>query len=125
MTPPHATDLVEFLQDTVEDALRSVIHYHEDGHEVVYVREDIAPQYSDEEITDIVQDLGIEAFGKSMQEKFYVHGDLHCTVRCFEDAIEMNFLANQREGIAVALDAEAFAANRTFIGKCMDIAGTG
>lgn len=35
----------------------------------------------------------------------------------------MNLRMGNREGIGVVLDAEAFVAQQTFIGKCMETAG--
>jgi hypothetical protein len=72
---------------------------------------------------EVVEDLGFEALTKPMQEELYVHGSLNCTVKCFEDAIEMNFPFSEREGVAVSLSGEAFVTQQTFIGKCMETVG--
>ncbi|USZ68476.1 hypothetical protein NGM10_01750 [Halorussus salilacus] len=117
-TPSEA--LTEFLQDYVGDHLRSVIFYDEDGAELLYVRDDVAEQYSEDEIGRVVDDVRLEAVEKPHQEDLYAHGRLNCTVRCFDDAVEMHFPRDETSGTAVALDGEVFAVHNTFVGKCME-----
>ncbi|WP_276271027.1 DUF7522 family protein [Haloarcula litorea] len=117
--------VAEFLEAEVGDALRSVIYYAEDTFEVVYARGDVREQYDDEDLERVRQELGVTSFGKPAMEELYVHGELRCTVHCFEDAIEMQFVASDTEGIAVALDPAAFVTQRTFIARCMAEAGFG
>lgn len=115
--------LTEFLQAEVGDELRSVIHYDENTFELVYARDDVAEQYTESDLENVRQDLGVASFGKPVLEDLYVHGDLQCTVHCFENAIEMMFLVSETEGIAVGLDPAAFVTHRTFIGRCLEEAG--
>lgn len=117
--------LVEFLLGQVGENLRSVVRYDTDGYDIVYVREDVGDQYSEADLEAVARDLGIDAFEKGHQEGLYVHGALNCTVRCFDDAIEMNFLFEHGDGIAVSLDGETFATQQTFIGKCLDLVDAG
>lgn len=116
-------DLIDFRRDTVGDNLRSVIYYHEDGYNLQFILDDVEPLYSEEEIEEVVQDLGVNAFGKPQQERFYLHGNLNCTNRCFEEAIEMNILLSDREGIGVALDDDASPDLQTFVGECIRTIG--
>ncbi len=65
--------------------------------------------------------MRLEAIERAHQEDLYIHGSLNCTIRCFEDAIEMHFTHGELCGTAVALDGEAFAVQNTFVGTCLDI----
>ncbi|PSP54789.1 hypothetical protein BRC82_08635 [Halobacteriales archaeon QS_1_67_19] len=112
--------LTEFLQECVGEHLRSVIFYEEDDTEIVYVRDDVADQYTDEEVERIVREVRLEAVEKPHQESLYEHGPLNCTVRWFEDAVEMHFTHDETSGTAAAMDGEVFAIHDTFIGRCMD-----
>lgn len=123
MAPRDPERLTEFLKSEVGDELRSVIYYDEDTFDLVYARDDVREQYTESELEDVRQDLGITSFGKPALEGLYVHGDLQSTVHCFEDAIEMQFLLSDTEGIAVGLDPAAFVTHRTFIGRCLEEAG--
>ncbi|MFC7080377.1 DUF7522 family protein [Halorussus caseinilyticus] len=120
MSVTSSEALTEFLRNRVGDHLRSVIYYDDDGGEVLYVREDVADQYTDDDIDQVVRDVRLEAVEKPHQESLYEHGPLNCTVRSFDDAVEMHFPHDETSGTAVALDGEVFAIHGTFIGQCMD-----
>lgn len=121
MSKPPSEALTEFLTDRVGDHLRSVLRYDEDGGELVYVRDDVAERYSTAEIKRVFQDVRLEGMGKPHQEDLYDHGSLNCTVRSFDDAVEMYFPRDETTGVAVSLDGEVFAINNTFIGKCIEL----
>lgn len=120
MAPKAVTDLVAFLKDH-SDNLRSVAHYSEDQRELVYVRDDVAKEYTDEEVDEVFNHLWMEAFGKPVQEDVYSHTDLRCLVSHFGDAVEMNFLLGDHTGVAVAFDADAFATQQLFVMHCREI----
>lgn len=112
--------LAGFLRERVGDHLRSVVHYTAGDHEVVYARDDVLAQYSREEVAAVVDELGIESAERPIKEGLYVHGDLDCTIRCFQRGIEMHFIVEDGEGVAVSLDPEAFVAQGTFVGRCLE-----
>lgn len=119
MTETSAEALTEFLRARVGDHLRSVIQYDDAGADLLYVRDDVADEYTDDEVERVVRDVRLEAVEKPHQESLYEHGPLDCTIRCFEDAVEMHFPHDERSGTAVALDGEVFAIHNTFVGECM------
>lgn len=123
MHPPNPEQLTTFLVDELDDDLRSVIHFAEDTFDLIHVRDDVRERYSDDDLEEVRQDLTFGSLAKPALEDVYVHGDLYCTVRCFENAIEMLFLQSDTEGIAVALEPAAFVAQRSFVGKCLEEAG--
>lgn len=115
--------LTDFLENRAGDHLRSVLRYDADEKNVVHVRDDVADEYSDDEVAAVMQDLRLEAIEKSYQENLYDHGGLNCTVRCFDDAIELHFPRDETAGTVVALDADVLEAEATFVGECMDALG--
>ncbi|MFC4450010.1 DUF7522 family protein [Halorussus aquaticus] len=119
MSVTSAEALTEFLQDRVGDHLRSVIYYDESGGDVLYVRDDVVDEYTDDDIEQVVRDVRLEAVEKPHQESLYEHGPLNATIRCFGEAVEMHFPHDETSGTAVALDGEVFAMHNTFIGQCM------
>jgi hypothetical protein len=114
--------LAEFLHEGVGDGLRSVIYYDSEEYEVVFVREDVA-DFDEQDIDGIVADLWADSYEQGIREDLRGHGPLACTVWAFEEAIEMHFVADERRGVAVALDTETFLAQSTFIGQCLEVAG--
>ena len=115
--------LAEFLHERVGDGLRSVIYYDPDDYEVVYLREDVAGEYTESRIEDIITDLWADSYEQGVREDLRRHGRLNATTWVFEDAIEMHFVADERQGIAVALDTETFLAQNTFVARCLSVAG--
>jgi hypothetical protein len=118
---PKSKELVRFLREHVGDLLRSVLYYDVDSCGLLYIRDDVADTYDERERANVLRDMRLEAIEKSHQEDLYFHGPLDCTIRCFEDAIEMHFLHGERCGTVVALDGEAFAVQNTFVGSCQNI----
>jgi hypothetical protein len=124
MASVNVERFVDYLLERLGDDLRSV-GWHADGEfEVVHAREDVLDEYTEEEVEQVFRDLGIESIEKGLLEDLYEHGRLNCTVRCFEDAIEMHFVVDRGKGIAVAMEPAAFVAHETFIGECMRRVGT-
>ncbi|WP_435178668.1 DUF7522 family protein [Halorussus sp. AFM4] len=120
MTETPSEALTEFLRERVGDHLRSVLAYDDEGADLLYVRDDVADQYTDEEMARVADDVRLEAIDKPHQESLYEHGRLDATVRSFEDAVEMHFPHDETSGTAVALDGEVFAIHDTFLGQCMN-----
>lgn len=123
MSRTAADELATFLESQVGDNLRSVAYYDGEEYDVTYVRDDVASEYSPDEVERVFEDIRLEGFTKPHQEGLYHHDSLNCTMRCFDDAVEMHFALNDRRGIAVAFDAEALSAQRTFVGRCLEVLG--
>ena len=122
MSQVYPYRLADFLRAQVGDGLRSVIYHDRDEYEVVFVREDV-DDYDGAEIDDIVTDLWADSHEQAIREDIRRHGALNCTVWVFDDAIEMHFVADERQGVAVALDTQTFLAQSSFIRQCLGIAG--
>ncbi|MFC7136441.1 hypothetical protein ACFQRB_07650 [Halobaculum litoreum] len=54
MSSGRADHLVQFLRREAGDYLRAALHYSADDHEVLYVRDDVRDEYSDEELAAFV-----------------------------------------------------------------------
>lgn len=120
MATAVSEDLVEYLEDRAGDYLRSVVHYEEADYEVLYLRDDVAEQYTEEKIEKVIQELKFEAMESNFQEQLYVHGGLGCTLRVFEKAVELHFPYDGYEGAAVALDPEAAQQLHSFVNDCLE-----
>ncbi|NEU56321.1 hypothetical protein [Halorussus sp. MSC15.2] len=114
--------LTEFLHAQVGDGLRSVIYHDREGYEVVFVREDV-DDFSETEIDNIVADLWANSYEQAIREDLRGQGPLNCSVWVFGEAIEMHFVADERQGVAVSLDTETFLAQNSFIRQCLGVAG--
>jgi len=113
--------LADHLQKRAGEYLRSVIHYDVDDYTIVYMREDVEAQYSEEDIDDVVNQLFSENFFTGKQEELYVHGNLQCTIHCFSHGVEMHFPMLDPQGAAVSLDPQATEELYSFVGDCLTL----
>lgn len=111
MATRMATRLENFFEQRTDENLRSIVKYEEESYDIVYLRDDVAEQYTTEEIESAIDDSRMESLTAPIYENTYSedHGQLTCLVQCFENVIEMNFVLEDGVGAAVALDAEAMA----------------
>lgn len=118
-----AGKLETFFQEETGGNLRSIIKYEMDDRELTYLREDVAEQYSAEELEDAIDDSRMESWSAPMYEGIYPegHGGLTCLVKCFENVIEMNFVLDDGVGSVVALDVEALDGNYGLVSQAREI----
>jgi hypothetical protein len=118
MAQSAADALHEFLDGEVGDLLRMIARYDRSGHEVTYLRDDVT-----HDVDVAVEDHRLEALSTDHFRRLFGpgHGELTCIVKCFEDAVEMNFPLSKTRGVGVSLDAEAMAESKLFVGACRDV----
>lgn len=106
-----ASRLEEYFQERTNGNLRSIVIYEPDDSEIIYLRGDVADQYTKSELNEAVDDSRMESLSAPIYENLFSHdhGDITCLVKCFENVIEMNFVLADGKGTAVALDSEAMA----------------
>jgi len=73
-----------------------VSYYDAEDYEIVYLCDDVADQYSDTDHERVGREVRLESVTRPQQEGLYVHGRLECTVKAFEDAVEMHFPSRTR-----------------------------
>lgn len=115
--------LETFFQEESDGNLRSIIKYEMDDRELTYIRDDVAEQYSAEELEDAIDDSRMESLSAPMYEDIYSegHGDITCLVKCFENVVEMNFVLDDGIGSVVALDVEALDGNYGLVSQARNI----
>lgn len=115
--------LETFFKEETGGSLRSIIKYEMDNRELTYIRDDVAEQYSTEEVEDAIDDSRMESLSAPMYEGIYSedHGDITCLVKCFENVVEMNFVLDDGVGSVVALDAEALDGSYGLVSQAREI----
>jgi len=111
MATRMATRLESFFEQRTDGNLRSIVKYEEDTYEIVHFRDDVAEQYTTDELESAIDESRMESLTAPIYENTFSedHGQLTCLVQCFENVIEMNFVLEDGIGAAVALDAEAMS----------------
>lgn len=123
MGTEDAEQLADFLQEETLANLRSVIYYDAGSYELIYAHEDLDERYTEDDIDDIINELGVQSLERSIKESAYHNGDLQCSVKWFEDGIELYIFLGETEGIAVGFGSMTFIESRSFLWRCLDAAG--
>lgn len=101
------TEIVDFFRKEAGDYLRSILFFDGQEYEVAYIRDDVADEYLEKDRERIVASLLAEAAGRNQEEELYVHGELNCIVRSFDQALEVHVPQGTYSGTSVALDIAA------------------
>lgn len=109
MTQRMATLHEEFFEERADGHLRSIVNYEQREFNIIYLREDVAEQYTEEEIRAAVDESVLGSIGAPVYGTVFSddHGELTCLVQAYKNVIEMSFVLAEGMGTAVALDEEA------------------
>jgi hypothetical protein len=109
----------EFLESRVGDDLRSVIYYEPEDFEVVYIRSDVAALYDEEDLSRVMNDARIASVSAPYERSIFPesNGELQCTVRCFENVTEFNFVRSDGTGLTVSLEAGVLGEASSLVGR--------
>lgn len=101
--------------------VRRVIYYDSDHAADLFVRDDAEGRISGDEFDRLLTDLRLDAFAGSQQENVYGRGSLHCVLRAFDEAFELNLIISETQGVMVTFDPENPGTPGTLIERCIDI----
>ena len=118
-----ASRLEAFFTQRTDDTLRSIIKYTPQSSEIVFLRDDVAEQYTRSELEHAIDDSRMESMTAPIYKNTFAadHGELTCMVKCFENVAEMNFVLEDGVGAAVALDAEALTESHGLVAEARAI----
>lgn len=107
MSKGASETLVEFCQQEAGPYLRAVFHYENGEFERLYVRDDVAEQYSESEWDDYFSRLAAEEEDETGQTTALNVGNHHATLRLYDDALVLHFPQGEEVGTMVSFDPEA------------------
>lgn len=104
-----ASRIEERLADRTDGGLRSIVAYEREEFDVVYLRDDVAAQYTEEAFADAIDGSRLDSLYAPVYGETFAddHGDLVCLVQAFENVVEVNVALDDGVGVAVALDGDA------------------
>jgi len=101
-------EIVDQIRDSDEGALRAVVRYRGDGHDIVYLREDIEAQFSDAERDERVETLVMKGLGDPAEEgALFDFGTLDATVRWYNSVVVAYFPVREWSGLIFTFDRES------------------
>lgn len=113
-------DLVDFLRDRAGEYLRAVVRYDRDSPELLYCRRDVGQVFSDGDVEGMVEALRRNSVDSRRLDGLDDRGNLRCTVKVFDDAVELHFPHGPEAGTVVALEPAAATRLHTFVDDCHD-----
>lgn len=112
------SDLTEFLEKRAGELLRGIARYEADASDVLYLRDDVKRQRIRSEIDRILNRVRAESSPK--EERSFPFGDLHATVRVFDDATILHFPTGVNRGVVVSLEPDIAQDLNTFVRQCLE-----
>ncbi|UIP00788.1 hypothetical protein Hbl1158_05365 [Halobaculum sp. CBA1158] len=119
MTRGEPNELVQFLQQQAGEYLRGVVHYSDDDYDALYLRDDVADMYTDEELTEFVAYYR-EKNRQLAPDRPFDLGTDHCTISMYDEAIIFHFTQGTDVGTVVTLSPEAGRDVVQFTTDCLE-----
>ncbi|MCG1002763.1 MULTISPECIES: hypothetical protein [Halobacterium] len=111
-------ELIAFLRSEAGEYLRGAVYYTEDDYEVLFLRDDVAALYTDEEL-ELLFDYYRDQNRKEADVEPFDLGNDHCTVHFYDDAILFHFMQQETSGTIITLSPEAGRDIVQFITRCL------
>lgn len=112
------SELVRFLKHEAGEYLRGVVRHHRGSMDMLYLRSDIREYRLQSQVDRMLTRIQPESH--TAEEKAFPFGDLHATVRLFDDATIIHLPTGSRRGIVVSLDPGAARDLASFASRCLD-----
>ncbi|GAA0658995.1 hypothetical protein [Salarchaeum japonicum] len=97
-----------FLAEAGErDTLRVALHYEGDAHDILYKRDDITAEFTDEEFDEMVKNVILKALDEiPEQSEFNRWGTLDVTARWFNEVLIVQIPLGDWEGVILSFDRD-------------------
>jgi len=106
--PEETRELVETIRDDPSGTLQLAVRYSGEEHNTIYLREDIAEQFSDPELDEQIETLILKGHGDPPQEgALFNFGSLNATMRFYDEMLVVHFPTGEWTGLVFVLDQEA------------------
>jgi len=100
--------LVVALRERMDDSLRYLVRYSEDGHRVLYVRDDVAEATEEGTLADRVEWLVLKALGDPTDDRtLSTYGSLDAVMRWYDDRIVTVYPTGEWTGVITVADRTA------------------
>lgn len=109
--------LKEDLQERVGDRFRGLFKYDSTALEVIYLRDDLKKKRQERQFRRMLQRIQREA--TSAEQNAFPLGDLHATLRYFDEAIVLHLPTSQHGGVVVSLEPNVARQFNSFVNTCI------
>lgn len=110
--------LVAFAEDAAGDSLRGVVEYTARGYELLYLRNDVADRYTDDDWSTVAETFR-DSDAEERESVFDV-GSHYVTLRLYEGAAMLHFPTGEQSGVLLSLEPSAASEFARFATRCLD-----
>ncbi len=97
--------LIDQLRDQTDAPLRLAVRFSGDESDVLFVREDVREQYTDDELEDRIETIVMKGLGDPPRERpLFDFGTLDATIRWYENVQVAHFPYREWSGLAFVFD---------------------
>ncbi|MDZ7689170.1 MAG: hypothetical protein U5J64_10760 [Halobacteriales archaeon] len=114
-------ELVEFLRDEVGDSLRAVGKYDREGYRVLYARDDVVDEFSQEDIEKIHHEMVLKGLGNQHIESLFNDEELECSIYQFESIVRLHFVKEDYLGHYVSFDYSGEINPSRIVDNCKEL----
>ncbi|MFB6219504.1 MAG: hypothetical protein ABEH77_10095 [Halobacteriaceae archaeon] len=118
MSGPAA--VVDDLARSVDADLRVAVEYHADEYDVLFVRDDVAAAYTDEEFDEHLKEFVMKGYDDApRQPEFTRFGVLEATIRWFHDIVAVHVPLGEWDGYLFTFERDSFDDGGGFTGAVL------
>lgn len=115
--------LVDFLKKEVGDRLRAVGRYNKEGYDAMYIREDVAKEFSQQDIEEIHHEMVLKGLGNQHIEALFNDENLACSIYQFETSVRLHFVTEDYRGYYVSFDYDSEINPSKIVDDCKGMIG--
>jgi hypothetical protein len=108
--------LHDYLQDRVDDRYRGMVKYDSSGIRIEYLRDDLQEQRLQSQFERMIERLSPEATQR--EQNAFPLGELHATLRYFDEALVLHLPTSQHGGLVVSLEPDVARQFNSFVNDC-------
>ncbi|WP_132059236.1 hypothetical protein [Halorussus amylolyticus] len=98
-------DLISQLREQTDAPLRLAVRFTADDSKVLFIREDVREQYTDDELEERIETIVMKGLGDPPRERpLFDFGTLDATIRWYENVQVAHFPYREWSGLAFVFD---------------------
>ncbi len=113
--------LVEYLKEEIGEELRAVGSYDQDGYYTIYFRDDVAEEFSKDDIEKIHHEMVLKGLGNQHIESLFNDEELNCSIYIFDSVIRLHFVYEDYRGCYISFDFDDRIDTSEIVNGCRSI----
>ncbi|MFB6282736.1 MAG: hypothetical protein ABEK59_02235 [Halobacteria archaeon] len=113
--------LLDYLENALDGKLRAVGTYTKDGYKAIFIRDDVASEFTMDDIEEIHHEMVLKGLGSQRIESLFNDESLHCSIYQFENTVRLHFVHEDYRGYYVSFDYDRNVNPNKIVEECKNI----